>query len=188
MLHVKTDFESWIFNNAPIIFCIATAAYQTNWGKVFLPKQSTILSNYSPPRRNAFYYYKYKLNPEIDFDRRKFKKFIFREYYSKNQGFVGNRLNKTISRYKILEKIGEGGMGVVYKAEDTKLKRAVALKFLSPELTRDVEAKARFMQEAQAASILDHPNICTIYEISETNDGQLFIAMAYYEGETLKEN
>ena len=77
-------------------------------------------------------------------------------------------------------------MGVVYKAEDTKLKRIVALKFLPPELTRDAEAKARFIYEAQAASVLDHPNICTIYEVSETEDSHTFIAMAYYEGEDLK--
>ncbi len=77
-------------------------------------------------------------------------------------------------------------MGVVYKAEDTKLKRLVALKFLPPDLTRDEEAKERFIQEAQTASSLDHLNICTIYEIDETQDGQMFIAMAYYEGETLK--
>ena len=78
-------------------------------------------------------------------------------------------------------------MGEVYKAQDTRLKRLVALKLLPPELTRDETAKQRFLQEAQAASALDHPNICTIHEINETPDGQLYLVMAYYEGETLKE-
>jgi serine/threonine protein kinase len=95
-------------------------------------------------------------------------------------------LGKTISHYKILEKLGEGGMGVVYRAMDTRLKRTVALKFLPPELTRDANAKERFIHEAQAASAPDHPNICTIHEIDETNEGQIFIAMACYEGESLQ--
>jgi len=94
-------------------------------------------------------------------------------------------IGDTISHYKILEKLGEGGMGVVYKAEDTKLKRTVALKFLPPQLTLDDNAKSRFIQEARAASSLDHPSICTIHEIDETGDGRMFVSMAYYGGEPL---
>ncbi len=95
-------------------------------------------------------------------------------------------IGQTLSHYKILAKLGEGGMGVVYKAEDCKLKRPVALKFLPSHLTRDQEALARFIYEAQTASSLDHQNLCTIHEIDETPSGQMFICMAYYEGETLK--
>ncbi len=96
-------------------------------------------------------------------------------------------VGQTISHYKILSKIGEGGMGVVYKAEDTTLDRFVALKFLPHHLSQTEEEKQRFIHEAKAASALDHTNICTVYEIDETEDGQMFIAMAYYEAGSLRE-
>jgi len=95
-------------------------------------------------------------------------------------------IRKTISHYKILEKIGEGGMGVVYRAQDTKLDRIVALKFLPKHLLCDEEAKARFVHEAKAASALDHPNIGTIYEIDEA-EGECFISMVYIKGQSLKD-
>ncbi len=95
-------------------------------------------------------------------------------------------VGRTITHFRVLASIGAGGMGAVYLAEDERLGRRVALKLLPPELTRDGEARARFLQEARAASALDHPSICTVYESGETPDGQAYLAMAHYAGETLE--
>ncbi|GMQ82618.1 MAG: serine/threonine-protein kinase [Rhodothermia bacterium] len=112
---------------------------------------------------------------------------VSRNYCEKDETFYETiMIGKSISHYNILEKLGEGGMGVVYRAEDTKLKRIVAIKFLTHQALGNQEEKARFVREAQAAASLEHPNISTVFEIDES-EGQTFIVMAYVEGQNLKE-
>jgi len=96
-------------------------------------------------------------------------------------------IGRIVSHYKILEKMGREGIGVIYKAEDMEHDRVVALKFLPPDLTRDAKTRSQFVREATAIAELDHPNVCKIFEIDETPDGRMFVAMACFEGETLQE-
>jgi serine/threonine protein kinase len=96
-------------------------------------------------------------------------------------------IGRIVSHYRILEKMGREGIGVIYKAEDMEHKRVVALKFLPPDLTRDAKTRSQFLGEATAIAEMDHPNVCKIFEIDETPDGRLFVAMACFEGETLQE-
>lgn len=95
-------------------------------------------------------------------------------------------VGRTVSHFKIEKRLGSGGMGIVYRAEDVRLRRTVALKFLSPHLRLDGDARMRLLQEARATAALDHPNICTVFKVDETADGQTFIAMSCDEGETLE--
>src|SRR5438270_5113715 len=103
------------------------------------------------------------------------------------QSSESRMIGEIISKYRVIEKIGQGGMGVVYRAEDLRLRRHVALKLIAPELTRDPQARSRFLQEAQTISSFEHPNICVVHEVDETPDGRMFMAMTYYAGETLRE-
>jgi serine/threonine protein kinase len=92
-----------------------------------------------------------------------------------------------VSHFRVLDPLGAGGMGVVYRAEDVTLGRTVALKFMRPDYTLDDTAEARFLREARSVAALDHPNICTVHEAGKSEDGLLYLAMSYYRGETLKD-
>jgi serine/threonine protein kinase len=94
---------------------------------------------------------------------------------------------RSVSHFRVLEPLGAGGMGVVYRAEDVTLGRTVALKFVRPDYTIDDTAQARFLREARSVAALDHPNICTVHEAGTSEDGLLYLAMSYYRGETLKD-
>lgn len=127
---------------------------------------------------------------EIDPQNEQARSFLKRLALRDKESFMrrvlaGTVIGTVISHFQIQHRIGGGGMGVVYRAEDISLRRTVALKFLMPDLIRDPSAQKRFLKEAQAASALDHPNICTIHEVGETDEGLLFICMAYYGGENL---
>ena len=98
---------------------------------------------------------------------------------------IVDQIQTVYGQYEILDKIGSGGMGMVYRARDTKLQRTVALKFLSLLLSQDEQSRKRFMVEAQAISQMDHPNVCTIYDVAESDDGRLYLSMPCYEGEDL---
>ena len=95
-------------------------------------------------------------------------------------------IGKTVSHYRITSKLGAGGMGEVFLAEDTRLERKAAIKFLPPEMAKDPERRQRFLKEAKAASALNHPNVCIVYDVGETDDGLPFIAMEFIEGGSLE--
>lgn len=147
-----------------------------------------------PSRARGFCHRRYyTLRPDLPFtervayDGRTLDKYAVPESQSLNTPAADHLVGKTVGHYDVVAKLGGGAMGVVYTAKDRKLGRTVALKFLSPQWSHDESAKQRFMREAQAASATDHPNICTIYSIESTDDERLFIVMAYYDGQTLKE-
>ena len=128
----------------------------------------------------------YEAAPQFLGDPITFLKNQHMDHLRPTKGDVFQLVGKTVSRYNVIDVIGAGGMGVVYKAVDSELLRTIALKFLPPALSNDYQARERFITEARAASALDHPNVCTVHEVGRTDSGQIFIAMSYYEGQTLK--